>query len=101
MMTPRRLHWLALVTVLAGHPALAADAAGGLQAGPGEDIVAVACGACHTVDYIRMNSRFLTPDVWKAEVTKMRTAFGAPIDEDAAATILAYLEAHYAAPAKP
>ena len=30
----------------------------------------------------------------------MRTAYGAPIDDDAAATILTYLNAHYAAPAK-
>ena len=47
-----------------------------------------------------MNSRFLTPEVWKAEVTKMRTAFGAPIDDDAANAIIAYLAAHYAVPPK-
>jgi hypothetical protein len=47
-----------------------------------------------------MNSVFLTPAAWKAEVTKMRTAFGAPIDEDTANAILAYLDAHYAATAK-
>ena len=27
-----------------------------------------------------------TPDAWKAEVTKMRAAFGAPIDDEAAKT---------------
>jgi hypothetical protein len=47
-----------------------------------------------------MNSVFLTPDAWKAEVTKMRTALGAPIDEDTANTIIKYLSANYAAQPK-
>jgi hypothetical protein len=47
-----------------------------------------------------MNSPFLTPGAWQAEVAEMRTAFGAPIDDATAATITAYLAAHYAAPAK-
>jgi mono/diheme cytochrome c family protein len=81
--------------------AVAADVPGALQPGAGSDVVTAACSLCHTVDYIRMNSVFLTPDAWKAEVTKMRTAFGAPIDDDAAKEILAYLDAHYAVTAKP
>jgi uncharacterized protein (DUF697 family) len=48
-----------------------------------------------------MNSMFLTPAAWKAEVTKMRTAFGAQIDDDIAAEITAYLAANYAVPGKP
>jgi len=80
-------------------PALAQRAP--LPPGPGKDVVETACATCHTLSYIPMNSRFLTPDAWKAEVTKMRTAFGAPIDDDAANAIIAYLAAHYAAPAKP
>jgi hypothetical protein len=44
-----------------------------------------------------MNSVFLSPAAWKAEVTKMRTVFGAPIDESTAADIAAYLAANYAA----
>jgi hypothetical protein len=59
--------------------------------------VETACGLCHSLSYIPMNSRFMSADVWKAEVTKMRTAFGAPIDDDAAAGILKYLVANYAA----
>jgi hypothetical protein len=47
-----------------------------------------------------MNSVFLTPDAWKAEVTKMREAFGAPIDDDTATTIVKYLSATYAAQPK-
>ena len=68
---------------------------------PGRDVVEAACGSCHTTGYIRMNARFLTPEVWKAEVTKMRVVFGAPIDDDAAAEITAYLVTRYGAPAKP
>ena len=68
-----------------------------LKPGPGLDAVQASCATCHTLNYIRMNSVFLTPDVWKAEVTKMRTAFGAPIDDDTANTIVKYLSATYAA----
>ena len=62
-----------------------------LKPGPGLDAVQASCATCHTLNYIRMNSVFLTPDVWKAEVTKMRTAYGAPIDDDTADTIVKYL----------
>jgi hypothetical protein len=68
--------------------------------GPGKDAVEAGCVMCHSLSYIQTNSRFMTPDVWKAEVTKMRTAFGAPIDDDAADVILAYLVKNFGAPAK-
>lgn len=75
--------------------ALPAHAADPIRPGPGRETVEVACATCHTLDYIRMNAPFMTADVWKAEVTKMRTAFGAPIDDDAAAEIVKYLVAQY------
>ena len=53
------------------------------------------CGACHSLDYIPMNSPFLSNDQWAAEVKKMRTAFGAPIEDQDAAAILDYLTTHY------
>ena len=71
-----------------------------LKPGAGLDAVQATCGTCHTLNYIRMNSVFLTPDAWKAEVTKMRTALGAPIDDDTANTIVKYLSANYAVPPK-
>ncbi len=71
-----------------------------LAAGPGKDIVEAACATCHSLSYIPVNSRFMAPEVWKAEVTKMRTVFGAPIDDDAANTIADYLVTHYGAPPK-
>ncbi len=71
-----------------------------LVPGTGKDVVETACGLCHSLSYIPMNSRFMAPGVWKAEVTKMRTAFGAPIDDEAADAIIAYIVANYGAPQK-
>jgi mono/diheme cytochrome c family protein len=71
-----------------------------LKPGPGQDAVTASCAVCHTLNYIRMNSVFLTPDAWKAEVTKMREAYGAPIDDDTANTIVKYLSATYASQPK-
>jgi len=93
-----RPHWIAMTALLGWGNALAADT---LKPGPGADITVAICSACHTTDYIVMNSTFLTPENWKAEVAKMRTAFGAPIDEETAARISAYLAATYAAGQKP
>ena len=87
------------VALLLATPALA-DEQVPLKAGPGLDAVQASCGTCHTLNYIRMNSTFLTPDAWKAEVTKMRSALGAPIDDDTANTIIKYLSETYAAAPK-
>jgi hypothetical protein len=95
--------WL-LIALLGGlvcGGAQAGDAPAPLKPGTGEDVASANCNVCHTSDYIVMNSLFLTQDGWKAEVTKMRTAFGAPIDDATAAEIVAYLAAHYAVPGKP
>ncbi len=66
-----------------------------LKPGAGMDTVEANCAACHSTDYIRMNAPFLTEQVWKAEVAKMRTAFGSPIDDAVAAEIVQYLTAQY------
>jgi hypothetical protein len=93
-----RLTVLSLLVCHGISPAAAQHAP--LVPGPGKDVVEAGCATCHSLSYIPMNSRFMTPDVWKTEVTKMRAAFGAPIDEDAANTIIAYLIANYGAPRK-
>jgi hypothetical protein len=72
-----------------------------LRPGVGDDFASAYCNACHTSDYIVMNSTFLTADQWKAEVAKMRVAFGAPLDDETAAKITAYLASQYAVAAKP
>jgi sulfite dehydrogenase (cytochrome) subunit B len=68
-----------------------------LKPAPDADTVATSCSICHTLNYIRMNSSFLAPDAWKAEVAKMREGYGAPIDDQTAAAIIKYLSANYAA----
>ena len=87
---------IAMFVALAAGGATAADTPAPLKPGAGDDLANAYCNACHTSDYIVMNSTFLTPDAWKAEVAKMRTAFGAPMDDATAAQIAAYLAAHYA-----
>jgi mono/diheme cytochrome c family protein len=90
---------LPVLTLLAC-PAAFAQEIEALKPGAGDDLAGSYCNACHTSDYITMNSPFLTGDQWKAEVTKMRNAFGAPIDDAIAARITAYLAAQYAVAAK-
>jgi hypothetical protein len=94
------LYRLLLVFILLGAaPALAQEDVK-LKPGPGVDAVSTSCSTCHTLNYIRMNSVFLTPNEWKAEVTKMRTALGAPIDAEIANVIIKYLSENYAAQPK-
>jgi sulfite dehydrogenase (cytochrome) subunit B len=66
-----------------------------LKPGPGLDQVHGNCGACHSLDYIEMNSPFLNAAGWNAEVTKMIKAFGAPINEADAKAIADYLAKNY------
>lgn len=76
----------------AAEPILKADP------GPGRLATVAVCSGCHSSAYIVMNSVFLSADNWRAEVSKMRKAFGAPIDENAADAISAYLGQYYGIP---
>jgi mono/diheme cytochrome c family protein len=80
-------------------PAWASEEPVTLKPGAGLDAVNANCGGCHSLDYIRMNAPFLGADAWKAEVTKMRAAFGAAIGDADAAAIQTYLAEEYG-PAK-
>lgn len=93
--------YLLAAALLWATPALADEFDIVLKPGPGGDTTSVTCAACHSIDYIKMNSPFMSPAMWKAEVTKMRTAFGAPIDQTTADEILGYVIAAYGVPAKP
>ena len=68
-----------------------------LKDGPGRD-KANACLACHSLDYIQMNSRFLDKAGWTASVNKMINAFGAPIARDDVEPIASYLAQNYGKP---
>jgi hypothetical protein len=66
-----------------------------LTQGPGVDKVEAHCSTCHSLDYVLMNSPFLSAAGWDAEVAKMINAFGAPIDRADAETIADYLKKYY------
>jgi len=68
-----------------------------LRDAPGRDVVLNSCGACHSLDYIQINAPFPDEKLWRAEVTKMISVFGAPIDEADAKTITEYLVKNYGA----
>jgi hypothetical protein len=70
-----------------------------LKSAPGLDKVEANCGACHSLDYVQMNSRFLNAAGWEAEVAKMVNAFGAPIAPADAKSVVDYLTANYGMPA--
>lgn len=66
-----------------------------LKPGVGLEQTQTHCAACHSLDYIVMNSPFPTAKVWDAEVTKMIKAFGANIPPDEAKAITDYLAKNY------
>jgi mono/diheme cytochrome c family protein len=87
---------ITLIAVLAGATAAAAEEqAVDLKPAPGLDQVEGNCGACHSLDYIQMNSPFLNAVGWTTEVTKMIKAFGAPISDADAKIIVDYLAKNY------
>jgi hypothetical protein len=68
-----------------------------LKDGPGKD-KAMQCVACHSADYIQMNSRFLDKAGWTASINKMINAFGAPIPKEDVEAIATYLASNYGKP---
>ena len=86
-----------LVLLLASAPALAQEEKVVLKDAPGRD-KAMQCLACHSLDYIQMNSRFLDKNGWTASVNKMINAFGAPIQKDDVDAIASYLSENYGKP---
>jgi len=83
----------ALIAVAA--PALADEAQIKLKDGPGKDAVETNCAACHSLDYIPMNSPFLDRGKWDATIKKMIGPLGAPIDAKDVPAILDYLTKNY------
>jgi len=68
-----------------------------LKDAPGRE-KAQQCLACHSLDYIQMNSRFLDKAGWTASVNKMINAFGAPIAREDVDAIATYLSENYGKP---
>jgi mono/diheme cytochrome c family protein len=88
---------IAIIASALALPAFADEASVALTKAPGLDKVASNCGTCHSLDYIQMNSPFMSAATWDAEVTKMIKAYGAPISDADAAAIKDYLKANYGA----
>ncbi|HEY1361050.1 MAG TPA: cytochrome c [Xanthobacteraceae bacterium] len=86
---------LAILAVLIAAPAAAEEKPVALRNAPGLDKVESNCSACHSLDYIQMNSPFPSAAVWDATITKMIKAYGAPIDEADARIIADYLKKNY------
>ncbi len=90
-----RIFVFAALFALTALPAAADEPVVQLKPGPGLDKVQGNCGACHSLDYIQMNSPFLNAAGWNAEVTKMIKAMGAPISDADAKAIADYLAKNY------
>ena len=91
------MRFIAIVALaaLVAVPAIAEEKPVQLKKAAGLDKVEANCAACHSLDYIVMNSPFPNAALWDAEVTKMIKAFGAPIDDADAKVIADYLKANY------
>jgi hypothetical protein len=92
------MHRIVAAALLAGSialPATAGEEPVELKRAPGVDKVEANCTACHSLDYVVMNSPFPNAALWDAEVTKMIRAFGATIDEADARVIADYLKKNY------
>jgi sulfite dehydrogenase (cytochrome) subunit B len=65
--------------------------------GPNLDVVMNNCTGCHSADYIATQPRGakFAADFWRAEVTKMIKAYGAPVAEADVPKIVEYLAATY------
>jgi mono/diheme cytochrome c family protein len=87
---------IALLAALLASPAFADNEKPvQLKKAPGLDKVEGNCAACHSLDYVQMNSPGYSPTFWDAEVTKMIKVYGAPIDDADAKAIADYLKANY------
>ncbi len=86
-----------LLALLSVAPVVAAadETALKLVDGPELATVQANCSVCHSLDYVQMNAPFLKRVGWEAEVRKMIKVMGAPVSDEDAAKILAYLTRSY------
>jgi len=66
-----------------------------LKEGEGKELVEANCRACHSLDYIKMNSPFLDRKGWEAEVNKMIKVYKAPVKPEDVPKIIEYLTKYY------
>jgi len=88
----------AMVSLVEARAASSGSASGAepeARAGEGRELFVARCSSCHSLDYMEMHSRFGTRALWEAEVTKMRNAYKAPLDDAEAKAIVEYLAQAY------
>ncbi len=90
----KKIAMAALIGALAAGSVHAQESKVALKEGQGKD-KAMQCVACHSLDYIAMNSRFLNKAGWTAEVNKMINVFKAPIPKEDVEAIASYLTENY------
>jgi mono/diheme cytochrome c family protein len=98
MSTPRAVVpvWLVgVVWVLGAGLVSAGEETIGLREAPGRDLTIAYCATCHSLDYIQMNAEVFDRAAWQKSVRKMIDRFGAPIPEEDAQRIAAYLAEAY------
>jgi mono/diheme cytochrome c family protein len=66
-----------------------------LKEAAGREVVVGNCSACHSTDYIQMNSPFMKRAAWEATVNKMIKVMGAPIRPEDIPLIVEYLTKNY------
>ena len=86
---------LVMLAVLVSLTSVADESRVRLKDAPAKGLVGGRCAACHSLDYIPMNSFFLDRQGWEKEVKKMVKAFGAPIQPDEMSKIVDYLAKNY------
>ncbi len=90
---------VALFAITLSANAVAQESKVVLKDGAGRD-KAMQCLACHSLDYIQMNSRFMDKAGWTASINKMINAFAAPIPKADVDAIAGYLAEQYGKPAQ-
>lgn len=91
----RTIAGVAVFGLLAASSAIGEERPVTLKDAAGRATVENMCAACHSLDYIRINSPFMNRQTWTAEVNKMVNTFGAPISQNDAAAIVGYLATNY------
>ncbi|WP_432787781.1 cytochrome C [Novosphingobium rhizosphaerae] len=80
-----------LVTLCAATYRLPPEPTVRLGTGSEAELVEAHCAACHSLDYIVNQPPRMGAAFWTAEVAKMRTVYGAAIDDETAKRIATYL----------
>ena len=89
---------IVLLSLLIAVSAWADESAIKLKEGAGRDLIEKDCVACHSLDYIPMNSPFLDRKGWEGSVTKMIKVMGAPIAAEDVPGLVDYLVRNYGKP---